>query len=80
MSATAEIRSKLPLCGRCKNCKVIVWGKEAKNSELKTSATIIKNSDAGNYFTIRCNWLKTAVIEPFFLENCEGRQGFEDVS
>lgn len=45
MSATAEIRSKLPLCGRCKNCKVIVWGKEAKNSELKTSATIIKNSD-----------------------------------
>jgi hypothetical protein len=56
-----------------------VWGKEAKNSELKASATIIKNSDAGNYFTIR-NWLKTAVIEPFFLENCEGRQGFEDVS
>ena len=80
MSATAEIRSKLPLCGRCMNCKVIVWGKEAKNSELKASATTIKNSDAGNYFTIRCNWLKPAVIEPFFLENCEGRQGFEDVS
>ena len=48
MNATAEIRAKLPLCGRCKNCKIIVWGKEAKNSELKTSATIIKNSDAGN--------------------------------
>ena len=80
MSATAEIRSKLPLCGRCKNCKVIVWRKKNKNSELKASATIIKNSDASNYFTIRCNWLKTAVIEPFFLENCEGRQGFEDVS
>lgn len=42
MSATAEIRAKLPLCGRCKNCKILVWTKEAKNSELKPSATIIK--------------------------------------
>ena len=75
MSAAAEIRAKLSLCGRCKNCKIIVWGRKA---ELKKSATLIKDSEIGSYFTVRCNWLKTAVIEPIYLETCEGRQAFEE--
>lgn len=74
MGIGAEIREKLPLCGRCINCKLLIWNEK---SELKTSQTLIKfkGLDSSNYYTARCSWLKSPVAEPQFLEICEGRQG-----
>lgn len=74
MGIGAEIREKLPLCGRCANCKVLIWNERA---ELKISQTLIKfkSIDSSYYYTVRCSWLKSPVSEPQCLEICEGRQG-----
>lgn len=74
MRIGAEIREKLPLCGRCANCKVLIWNERA---ELKSSQTLIKfkSIDSSYYYTVRCSWLKSPVSEPQCLEICEGRQG-----
>lgn len=74
MGIGAEIREKLPLCGRCANCKVLIWNERA---ELKSSQTLIKfkSIDSSYYYTVRCSWLKSPVSEPQCLEICEGRQG-----
>ena len=73
MGIASEIREKLPLCGRCINCKLLIWNDKA---ELKTSQTLIKfkNLDSSYYYTVRCSWLKSPVSEPQFLDTCEGRQ------
>lgn len=73
MGIGAEIREKLPLCGRCINCKLLTWN---ENAELKTSQTLIKfkNLESSHYYTVRCSWLKNSVSEPQFLDVCEGRQ------
>ena len=73
MGITSEIRSKLPLCGRCINCKLLTWSDKA---ELKTSQTVIKfkTLEESHFYTVRCSWLKTTVFEPQFLQNCEGKQ------
>ena len=73
MGFGAEIREKLPLCGRCVNCKLLIWNDKA---ELKTTQTLIKfkNLESSFYYTVRCSWLKIPVSEPEFLETCEGRQ------
>lgn len=73
MGIGAEIREKLPLCGRCVNCKLLTWN---ENAELKTSQTLIKfkNLESSHYYTVRCSWLKNSVSEPQFLDVCEGRQ------
>ena len=73
MSIASEIRSKLPLCGRCINCKLLIWNDKA---ELKSTQNLIKfrSSDASFYYTVRCSWLKSPVSEPQFLDTCEGKQ------
>ena len=73
MGIGAEIREKLPLCGRCVNCKLLIWN---ERSELKTSQTLIKfkSLESSYFYTVRCSWLKSPVSEPQFLEVCEGRQ------
>ena len=50
MGIASEIREKLPLCGRCINCKLLIWNDKA---ELKTSQTLIKfkNLDSSYYYT-----------------------------
>ena len=72
MGIGAEIREKLPLCGRCVNCKLLIWNEK---SELKTSQTLIKfkSLESSYFYTVRCSWLKSPVSEPQFLEVCEGR-------
>lgn len=74
MGIGTEIREKLPLCGRCANCKVLIWNERA---ELKSSQTLtkFKSIDSSYYYTVRCSWLKSPVSEPQCLEICEGRQG-----
>ena len=73
MGIASEIRSSLPLCGRCINCKLLIWNDKA---ELKPTQNLIKfrGSDASFYYTVRCSWLKSPVSEPQFLEICEGKQ------
>ena len=73
MGIASEIRSSLPLCGRCINCKLLIWNDKA---ELKPTQNLIKfkGSDASFYYTVRCSWLKSPVSEPQFLDVCEGRQ------
>lgn len=73
MGISSEIREKLKICGRCINCKLLVWNDRA---ELKTSQTLIKfkTLDSSHYYTVRCTWLKSAVFEPQFLDACEGKQ------
>ena len=73
MGIASEIRSSLPLCGRCINCKLLIWNDKA---ELKPTQNLIKfkGSDASFYYTVRCSWLKSPVSEPQFLDTCEGKQ------
>ena len=73
MGIASEIREKLPLCGRCINCKLLIWNDKA---ELKTNQTLIKfkNLESSYYYTVRCSWLKSPVSEPQFLDTCEGKQ------
>jgi hypothetical protein len=77
MGIASEIRANLPLCGRCVNCKLLVWEEKA---ELKTSSNLIKfkSLDLGSayYYMVRCSWLKSPVNEPQFLEICEGKQEY----
>ena len=74
MGTASEIREKLPLCGRCINCKLLIWSEKA---EIKANQALIKIKifDLSYYYTVRCSWLKSPVSEPQFLETCEGRQG-----
>ena len=73
MGIGTEIREKLPLCGRCINCKLLIWSEKA---ELKASQTLIKfkSLELSYYYTVRCSWLNSPVSEPQFLDVCEGRQ------
>ena len=73
MGIASEIRSSLPLCGRCINCKLLIWIDKA---ELKPTQNLIKfrSSDSSFYYTVRCSWLKSPVSEPQFLDTCEGKQ------
>ena len=73
MGVSSDIREKLPLCGRCVNCKLLIWNEK---SELKTSQTLIKfkSLESSYFYTVRCSWLKSPVSEPQFLEVCEVRQ------
>ena len=73
MGIASEIRSSLPLCGRCINCKLLIWNDKA---ELKSTQNLIKfrSSEASFYYTVRCSWLKSPVSEPQFLDTCEGKQ------
>lgn len=73
MGVASDIREKLPLCGRCVNCKLLIWNEK---SELKTSQTLIKlkSLETSYFYTVRCSWLKSPVSEPQFLDACEGRQ------
>ena len=73
MGIASEIRSSLPLCGRCINCKLLIWTDKA---ELKSTQNLIKfrSSEASFYYTVRCSWLKSPVSEPQFLDTCEGKQ------
>lgn len=74
MGIGAKIREELPLCGRCVNCKLLIWSEKA---ELKISQNLIKFKiiESSYYYTVRCSWLKSPVSEPQFLDICEGRQG-----
>ena len=73
MGVASDIREKLPLCGRCVNCKLLIWNEK---SELKTTQILIKfkSLESSYFYTVRCSWLKSPVSEPQFLEVCEGRQ------
>jgi len=76
----SEIRANLPECGNCINCKLIVWGNEADKKELRSQSSIKLSNDNRYYFMVRCNWLKTVIQEPLYLQKCEGkkRQGSSD--
>lgn len=65
--------SKMPKCGNCSNCKLVVWSGDV---ELKGAATryVIKPMGAGKtpLLMVRCNWLKSPVEQPDKLQICDG--------
>lgn len=69
------VRSKLPLCGDCVNCKLQVWD-EPKKVEKFRSMNSIRDSenDKNIYFVLNCTWLKQSMFEPQNLALCEGRR------
>lgn len=77
MGVAAEIRKKLPICGDCVNCKLVVWNNDAKTGDLN-GASLIKLDDGERYnFTVRCNWLKSTMRQPLELIKCEGKRGYD---
>jgi hypothetical protein len=73
MVIAEEIRARLPICGKCINCKLVIWNAEA---ELKTTPNLIrfKKLEQNFFYMVRCSWLKTPIFEPQFLTGCEGKQ------
>ena len=73
MGIASEIRANLPTCGRCINCKLVIWDDKA---ELKTAQNLIKfkGLDENFYYMVRCSWLKSPVYEPQYLTTSEGKQ------
>ena len=51
MGIASEIRANLPTCGRCINCKLVIWDDKA---ELKTAQNLIKFKGWTKIFTIWC--------------------------
>lgn len=74
MNLGSEIRKNLPECGDCINCKLIIWGDEADKKALRSQNSIELSDDNRYYFTVRCNWLKTVIQEPLYLQKCEGKK------
>lgn len=70
-----EIRDRLAVCGDCKNSKLIVWSGDA---EFEKKGSVTRDRDTGKYYTLRCNWLKQAVLNPRHIERCEGKQKHGD--
>ncbi|MGE6409735.1 hypothetical protein [Psychrobacter sp. NPDC078761] len=74
MNLGSDIRENLPECGDCINCKLIIWSNEADKKELRSQSSIDLSDDNRYYFTVRCNWLKTVIQEPLYLQKCEGKK------
>lgn len=70
--------AKMPRCGCCSNCKLVIWSGEV---ELKGAASryVIKPMGPGKtpQLMVRCNWLKSPVEQPDKLQICDG---WRDVS
>lgn len=83
MGVKQFVRAKLPVCGDCVNCKVVVW-KDAKGLEADKFFTRLGRNDGleteepTGYFLVRCAWLKNAVMHPLLLEGCEGKKSYKD--
>ena len=73
MGIGSDIRAKLPLCGTCVNCKLIVWDDNVGDDDKK-KLNKFKGMDGTKFYTVRCSWLKAPVSEPQFLDTCEGKQ------
>lgn len=73
MGIGSDIRAKLPLCGTCVNCKLIVWDDNVGDDDKK-KLNKFKSSNGTQFYTVRCSWLKTQIIQPDSLQVCEGRQ------
>ena len=74
MNLGSEIRAYLSECGDCINCKLIVWNDEADKKELRSQSSLNLSDDNRYYFTVRCNWIKTVIQEPLYLQKCEGKR------
>lgn len=69
----AAALAKMPRCGSCVNCKIIVW---AESVELKTQARnyTIKPLGAGKtpQLAVNCGWLKHQIEAPDKIVICDG--------
>lgn len=73
MGIGSEIRSSLPLCGRCINCKLIVWDDNVSDDDKK-KLNKFKGSTGNSFYMVRCSWLKNSIASPASLTTCEGKQ------
>jgi len=74
MNLGSVVRSKLPECGDCINCKLIIWSETAQSKNLRSQSSVKLSENSRCYFTVRCNWLKTVIEEPLYLQKCEGKK------
>ncbi len=70
-----EIRQDLKVCSDCKNCKLIVWDSNADKVSKRNEVT--RHRETEYYYTLRCTWLKSAIIEPHKIIKCEGKESYE---
>ena len=71
-----EIREKLSMCGKCVNCKLIVWDDSLEEANIKR-VNEFKSTKGTKYFTVRCSWMKSQVLNPQQLTLCEGQQPYK---
>lgn len=77
MAIGSDIRDSLPICGDCKNSKLIVWGNEVEKGDLRMTEHVEIDSEF-YHFRVQCNWLKGAVPAPTCLKKCEGKQAHKE--
>ena len=75
MTIAAKARDLLPVCGDCKNAKVIIWRSTADKEQLRTSSHVEIDGDF-YFFKVQCGWLKGAVPVPLELLKCEGKVAY----
>jgi hypothetical protein len=52
---------------------LIVWDDNVGDDDKK-KLNKFKGPDGTKFYTVRCSWLKTQIIQPDSLQVCEGRQ------
>lgn len=69
----SSVLAKMPRCGSCVNCKIILWSGDA---ELKTAAKnyTIKPLGPGKtpQMAVNCGWLKHQIEAPDKIMLCDG--------
>ena len=75
----AAALAKMPRCGSCFNCKIIVWSGDA---EIESGIGRTKIKPLGGVKTpqlvVNCGWLKHQVVAPDKLQICDGWRAMED--
>lgn len=69
-----EVLSKLPLCGSCRNLKMLAW---EKGADMKAGIGRMAVRPLGvqkAYVVVNCGWLKIQMADPQRLRVCDGWQ------
>ena len=60
MGIGSDIRAKLPLCGTCVNCKLIVWDDNVGDDDKK-KLNKFKSFSGTQFYTVRCSFSKLPI-------------------
>ena len=84
------LKEAMPLCGKCNNCKLVIWegnlsipikNKYAfKLGDVKAYKDKLSEVEAKRAIILRCNWIKQPVEQPIFLLQCDGFRSAEEAA